>query len=180
MWIKEKECYNIIKECWSDEMSNDIFDKMGRCCIRLEQWGGRMIQELRRNLISCRREMQQLRSRRDALGVGRYGEVRWKYLKLLAKQETYRSQRAKQFWLRDRDKNTRFFHKYASTRKEHNKIKRLKDDQGVWQELDQEIQLVITRYFENIFTTADSGEQMSDRVKFQGITEEQSHNFWFL
>ncbi|XP_074337634.1 uncharacterized protein LOC141674831 [Apium graveolens] len=176
MWIKEKECYNIIKDCWNEDVSIDIFDKMGRCCIRLEEWGGGLIKDLRKKLKLCRQEMQVLRGRRDSVGVGRYGEVRWRYLKLLEKQETYWSQRAKQFWLKDGDKNTRFFHRYASIRKEHNKIKRLKDEHGVWQESDEEIQAIISKYFEQIFTRSRSGELIPDRIKFQSITEEQSHN----
>ncbi|XP_074360805.1 uncharacterized protein LOC141701064 [Apium graveolens] len=141
MGIKEKECYNIIKDCWNEDVSIDIFDKMGRCCIRLEEWGGGLIKDLRKKLKLCRQEMQVLRARRDSVGVGRYGEVR-----------------------------------YASTRKEHNKIKRLKDEHGVWQESDEEIQAIISKYFEQIFTRSDSGELIPDRIKFQSITEEQSHN----
>lgn len=42
--------------------------------------------------------------------------------------------------------------------------------------MDVEIQDVITRYFENIFTTNQAGEILSDRINFQSITEEQSQN----
>lgn len=38
VWIKENDCYNIIKDCWTDESSGDILDKMGRCCVKLEEW----------------------------------------------------------------------------------------------------------------------------------------------
>lgn len=50
-------------------------------------------------------------------GIHMYNDVRWEYMKLLDKQETYWKQCAKQFWLQGRDKNTRFFHCYASGRK---------------------------------------------------------------
>lgn len=66
-------------------------------------------------------------------------------------------QQAKQFWLRDGDKNTRFFHKYASARKEHNQIRRLKHEEGEWKEKDEEIQDLITTYFANLFQSQDPG-----------------------
>ncbi|KAL8122746.1 hypothetical protein AgCh_010940 [Apium graveolens] len=67
-----------------------------------------------------------------------YDDARWEFLKLLEKQEEYWKQRAKQFSLREGDKNTRFFHKFASTRKRNNQIKRLKDDNGEWKETNEE------------------------------------------
>ncbi|XP_074323308.1 uncharacterized protein LOC141660240 [Apium graveolens] len=58
MWIKDKECYNnIIKDCWWDDIFNEILEKMARC-IRLEEWGGDLIKDLKRKLITRRRELQ--------------------------------------------------------------------------------------------------------------------------
>lgn len=174
MWIQEKDCRNIIEDCWKNGDSNDLLEKMARCCARLEEWGGGMLREMKLRIVNCRKEMQRLRSRRDEVGIRRYGEIRWEFLKLLDKQEVYWSQRAKQYWLRDGDKNTRFFHKYASTRKEHNRIKKLRDEDGEWKDTDAEIQEVIIKYFENMFRTVAIEEQMSDRMEFKRITEEQS------
>lgn len=73
--------------------------------------------------------------------------MRWMYLCLLEKQEIYCKQRLKQFWLKEGDKNSRFFHKFASIRRWNNPIKRLKDVNGEWTEIDAEVQGVITQYF---------------------------------
>lgn len=88
-----------------------------------------------------------MRSRRGAYGVNLYNEAKWNYLKLLEKQEVLWSQRAKQYWLKHGDNNTRFFHRFASTRKEHNKIRRLKDADGNWRDTEEAIQGTIIKYF---------------------------------
>lgn len=93
-------------------------------------------------------------------------------MKLLEKKEIFWWQRAKQFWLRDGDKNTKFFHKYASTRKEHNKIKRLKDENDEWKESDEEIQGLITDYFDSIFRTSGGEETLSDIIRFKHLHED--------
>lgn len=95
------------------------------------------------------------------------------YLRLLEKQEIFWKQRAKQYWLKVGDNNTRFFHKFASVRKEHNRIKKLKDENGEWQETEDGIQNTIVKYFENIFTATETEEQMSERINFRCITKEQ-------
>lgn len=172
MWIREQDCRNIIQECWNKKGVTDIMDKMIECCAKLEEWGGGMLKEMRGILANYRKELGKLRSRRDSSGVQEYNQLRWEYLRLLEKQKIFWKQRAKQFWLHEGDKNTRFFHKYASVRKEHNKITKLKDDQGVWRETDQEIQEVIVNYFENIFQTLSMGEQLSDRDTVRRVTDE--------
>lgn len=79
--------------------------------------------------------------------------MRWNYMRLLEKQEIFWRQRAK-----DGDNNTHFFHKFASVRREHNKVKRLKVANGEWRETEDEIQDTIVKYFENIFLETDAGE----------------------
>lgn len=83
----------------------------------------------------------------------------------------YWRQQAKQYWIKEDDKNTRFFHKYASCRKEHDKIRRLKDENGVWYDTDEGIQNLITGYFANIFTAKPTGEILSERITFTQVTE---------
>lgn len=86
--------------------------------------------------------------------------MRWDYLKLLEKQEVYWHQRAKQFWLQSGDRNTRFFHNYATTRKVNNYIQGLKDQNGEWQERESKIQDIIVEYFEELFTTSSNDEEI--------------------
>lgn len=69
----------------------------------------------------------------------------------------------KQFWLQDGDKNTRFFHNYASGRKKMNTLQRIKNDGGEWEENTKEIQDVIENYFSKLFTAKTLDGRMSDR-----------------
>ncbi|WOG99649.1 hypothetical protein DCAR_0519003 [Daucus carota subsp. sativus] len=95
MWIQEKECRNIVQECWRDEDNSDIMRKMAKCSARLEEWGGGMIRDLKNKISNYLKDMQRLKSRRDTSGVRMYNEARWNYLRLLEKQEVFWRQRAK-------------------------------------------------------------------------------------
>lgn len=176
MWIQEKECRSIIQECWGEGDNDGILRKMANYSARLEEWGGGMTRDLNNRISNYRRDMQRLKSRRDTCGVRMYNEARWNYLRLLEKQEIFWRQRANQFWLKDGDKNTRFFHKVATVRKDHNRIKRLKNDAGEWQDTDESIQNTIIKYFENIFTSTNVDEQMPDGVMFKRITDNQKES----
>lgn len=101
------------------------------------------MQEVRKKIKHCRTVMRRNRARRDRDGIHIYDEARWEFLKLLEHQEVYWKQRSIQFWLREGDHNTKFFHKYATGRKKNNKITKLKDKNGDWAEHNEGLQKVI-------------------------------------
>lgn len=118
--------------------------------------------------------MKKFRSRRDREGIRKYDDARWEFLKLLEKQEIYWKQRSKQFWLREGDQNTKFFHNYATGRKKRNQIKKLKDKNGVWKENKDELQQIITEYFEDLFKASGVDGSLSDREVVNHVTLEQN------
>jgi hypothetical protein len=50
---------------------------------------------------------------------------------LMVQDDVYWRQRAKKHWYKDGDKNTKFFHASATTRKKVNRILSLEDENGV-------------------------------------------------
>lgn len=61
--------------------------------------------------------------------ITRKGATKWK-------------QRAKQQWLNDGDKNTKFFHKCASQRRKTNKISTIIDEEGYFTSVPSEINCI--------------------------------------
>ena len=72
---------------------------------------------------------------------------------LLAQQEDYWKQRAKQFWPKGGDTNTKFFHNYALSRKRKNFVNALKNEAGDWVSWDNDLLQMMVEYFSEIFTS---------------------------
>jgi hypothetical protein len=72
---------------------------------------------------------------------------------LLEQEEIIWVQRARANWLKHGDRNTNFFHQYASARRQRNLIKGLVDDQGVRHEDIEEMKVITRDYFANLFTS---------------------------
>lgn len=97
IWLKEKECENVVKHGWRDTEGLSIMEKIQYCGIKLQEWGGGISNEFKQQAKEFRDRLKKLRSRRDTYGIQQYNDVRWEYLNLLEKQEIYWKQRAKSF-----------------------------------------------------------------------------------
>lgn len=68
---------------------------------------------------------------RQGEGNSEFFKARDEYYDILNQQEIYWKQKAKTFWLKDGDQNSKYFHAQASHRRKNNSITKLKDEEGV-------------------------------------------------
>lgn len=81
--------------------------------------------------------------------------LRSKYEDLLAKEEIYCHQRSRIRWITHGDKNTKFFHAYASWRKRKNSIQQILNDDNQWIQNCSEIIRPFVNHFRAIFSTTN-------------------------
>ena len=72
----------------------------------------------------------------------------------MAYEEIFCKQRSRADRLKEGDKNTKFFHHKASSRKKNNKIWGIEDETRRWIENVEEIEYEFCTYFTNLFTTS--------------------------
>ena len=74
---------------------------------------------------------------------------------LLDDKEIFWGQRAKVHWLKEGDRNTKFFHAQASKRRKQNMITRIWDKFGRWCVDKDSIANAAVTYFEDIYSTSN-------------------------
>lgn len=175
-WLREKDCLRIVQNSWEEAVGFGIVEKIKICGVKLQEWAGGLYNEYKMQSVAYRKQLRKLRSRRDRQGIQLYNDIRWKYLNLLEKQEIFWKQRAKTFWLREGDQNTRFFHQFASTRKRNNVLHRIKDNTGAWQETNAGIRDVIVDYFSQLFIATVREGKLTEREKVQQVEESDNED----
>lgn len=71
----------------------------------------------------------------------------------MEQEEVHWQQRSKVEWLKNGDKNTKFFHTCANQRRSSNKIWVVCDMEGNLRETQEDIGNAFVKYFTNLFTT---------------------------
>ncbi|XP_073041827.1 uncharacterized protein [Primulina eburnea] len=108
-------------------VNTDLVSKLCYCAGKLDAWGRTRVQ---------------------------YKDLKNKLSDLYIRQEGYWQQRAKAYWLRDGDSNTRYFHAAASMKKKNNTSTKLRDDNGTYHEDIDEICGVVQNYFHSLFASS--------------------------
>lgn len=141
----------IMDKVWRQNSDSDFYTKLGKCTRELKMWGEKLGTNFKDRIEQSRGRMIQYRGKRDAFSIQCYDDSLKEYSKLLAQQEDFWKQRAKQHWLKTADCNSKYFHTYASARRKKNLVTRLKDNSGTWQEKNGGLEELVGSYFEGLF-----------------------------
>lgn len=68
VWLREKECRNVVRNGWEMATELDILGKIRLCGVKLQEWGGGVSNEYKLKLHNCRMILRKLRSRRMSRG----------------------------------------------------------------------------------------------------------------
>ena len=85
---------------------------------------------------------------------------------ILMDEEIYWKQRSRADWLKEGDKNTKFFHGKTTARRKKNRIWGIEDNFGRWIEKPNEVEHEFCNYFTNLFTsTQPSQDQIAEALE---------------
>ncbi|XP_074271391.1 uncharacterized protein LOC141595328 [Silene latifolia] len=129
--VGEEGCEEAIMRAWCGGGEDDILDRLRRCEEELLAWKGLSIGKIMRDVAKKRKRLV-------VLNEGVRSEARVKDRNQLVKEiamplkqeELFWRQRSRSIWLREGDRNTKFFHRKATQRREKNMILKLIDDEG--------------------------------------------------
>ncbi|XP_075649952.1 uncharacterized protein LOC142620474 [Castanea sativa] len=137
MWVKNDECRAIIESSWGMGIDlstpKGIMENIKHCAAELCSWSSEAYGQIPKNIQAKRLALNSLsQSNRDGALSNKINGLRKEINSLLDDEELYWGQRAKAHWLKEGDKNTKFFHAQASERRRQNTINGIWDEQGNW------------------------------------------------
>lgn len=155
VWAKDERCHDVIRRKWG----------LGQqfCTQKMEAMKGLDIEFDEYRLSNIRKEIGRIENflkdsnmwEDSAEDLAKYKDLDKKLKELLKNEETMWHQRSRVMWLKDGDKNTKFFHNKAIQRKKVNGIKKIRDEEGTWWRGGYHVERVLVFYFSSLFTSSN-------------------------
>ncbi|XP_074327612.1 uncharacterized protein LOC141665526 [Apium graveolens] len=173
-WLLEPMCQQLVSAYWKEDGEIDIQSKVKACSEVLVVWGKEITGNFGKVIKECKRQLKKLRNKDDDQPIQEFLEVKKKLHLTLDQREIFWRQRSKQLWLKSGDKNSRYFHAAATTRKKNNQITKLQDLEGTWKEWDNGLENLIINYYRELFSGSQSHWEEVVKNVPTSITQDQN------
>jgi hypothetical protein len=180
-WFREKDFRDVVLHAWEEAsvvgQEAGVLGKLGHLHATLHKWDNSVLQKPKKRLRQAQREFERAVSQ----AITDESEAKAKELSeliemLLEQEEVHWLQRSRANWLSQGDRNTTFFHNYASARHKKNFIKKLKNDAGSWVEGTESLKPVIFQYFSNLFSSEVQEIDLKFLDKIQGKVSQEMND----
>jgi hypothetical protein len=158
IWAKDPRCYNVIDEAWKNEFyGSDSFilcRKQFSITAALKKWN-------KETFGLCQTRIKELSTKLEQVQAGSVSEknslmeasIQKELNSWLLNNESLWKQKSRQVWLKEGDKNYKFFHLSTIIRRRRNAIDAIKGDDGVWITNKAEIRNHIVSRFQSLYTS---------------------------
>ncbi|KAF7843157.1 ribonuclease H [Senna tora] len=153
-WMQHDDFKQFLKDNWNINaelkcMLNDLTEK-------LKKWNKETFGDIKRRkntLLKRMKGIQCAQERRYNPFLNKLGKkLAVELEKVLNQEEALWFQKARCQWIKDGDRNTRYYHTKAINRRKRNKIIMLRNNEGAWTENLEEIKAIIVNFFKELFS----------------------------
>ncbi|XP_022573038.2 uncharacterized protein LOC111214447 [Brassica napus] len=157
----------VVKADWESSVSDShssLYEKISRTRRAISKWKRQnpsnneiLIAELKEKIDKAQAD--------DSVSSEEELELKWKLCAAYREEEIYWKQKSRMLWLREGDRNTRYFHAKTKQRRARNRITRIKNSMNHWVETEEGIEEVATVYFQQLFTSSNPST-IDDTIRY--------------
>ncbi|XP_074278131.1 uncharacterized protein LOC141601730 [Silene latifolia] len=155
IWLGEEGCEDAVQR-GVEKGHGDLMRTLRECARELQGWKKMSIWKIKRSIELKQKSLAWLNGEeRTESNVRKRKKIVAEIGELSRQEELYWRQRSRALWLKDGDRNTKFFHNKAGERKRKNFIGMLIDDAGVERVGGEAVAKVANDYFVELFTSSN-------------------------
>ncbi|MCH83137.1 endonuclease/exonuclease/phosphatase family protein, partial [Trifolium medium] len=155
-WLADPSFDDFVRHSWGTSSADDIMNKLNSCASDLTRWSKDNFHNLHRQIDSYHKKLERARNNVDEANINYFNALKRRLTVLLTQEDRFWRQRAKTFWYKDGDLNTKFFHAAATLRKKVNRIEVLTDNNNVECRSQEGMVAIARDYFLNLFQKQSS------------------------
>uniref|UniRef100_A0A453D5J8 Reverse transcriptase domain-containing protein n=1 Tax=Aegilops tauschii subsp. strangulata TaxID=200361 RepID=A0A453D5J8_AEGTS len=170
-WLQEEGCSEVIGEAWEAGLyggQGGVSAAMKNVATLVEKEAKEVVGEIEGRLKKARKDLERcMRCPVSEEKIAEEARLRCVVNDLEEKKNTKEKQRSRVSWLKDGNRNTRYFMAFASARRKMNRVKELKKEDGSVVKEGEELTNYICSYFQDLFTsrTGNRLHELIDKVE---------------
>ncbi|XP_042942883.1 uncharacterized protein LOC122277065 [Carya illinoinensis] len=162
-WTYSEDCYKVVEEAWkvppvAGNIVNLTSKNLQHCQQKLTQWSKQKFGYSKKRIQDQLAHLSYLQDRNSGHLIDEIKKVQREVGVILDSDNMRWKQRAKQRWLREGDRNTKFFHQAASQRRKTNMVKKLVDSNDQPVTSSKGISEMFQSYFTDLFTSSNPSQ----------------------
>jgi hypothetical protein len=187
MWEREESLYDEVKNAWKETgaMQNlgHVRNSLKGVMTSLKRWSQAKFGVVSKEIKKIRKRMEELIVQNPSEDQPELNGLRERMDKLLHREEIMWLQRSRVSWLREGDRNTKYFHRKAVGRAKKNKIKSLRKTDGHITKQKVEMECMACNFFKELYRAAPmvQSQEVLDLVQPKitaEINEALCKDFW--
>ena len=178
-WLQREGIQQVIEKAWSKEEQGSrmfkVTKKVKNCRIELLKWRNTFQANSRQKISELKKDFERVKessldNRKEILA-----HIKDQLKAAYKEGENFWCQKARINWLREGDKNTKYFHSYVKGKRVSNRIRTLQRGNGSWTTNEEEIVTEISDFFKDLFNSGRRGDmsEILDGIP-QSITQEMN------
>ncbi|CAE6215539.1 unnamed protein product [Arabidopsis arenosa] len=155
--LKEnEEVTSLIKEAWEFDKEESVEGKLTRCRREIIAWTRIKHQNSQKLIEENRQKLEEAMVSQDP-DPTLISTINHNLLLAYKSEEDFWKQRSRLLWLSLGDRNSGYFHAITRGRAAINKFSVIEDNDGIPQFEEEDMLKVITKYFDNLFLSQETG-----------------------
>ncbi|XP_071924940.1 uncharacterized protein [Coffea arabica] len=147
-WLHKEGIQKVVEQAWNKEEHG----------IELLKWRNEVQSNSRSKINDLKQELDRVRNSGLDKRNGELKEIKKQLAEAYKEEEIFWSQKARISWLREGDKNTKYFHSYVKGRRVSNNLSKIQREDGSWTNNEDEVVTEIADYFKKLFTSGGRDE----------------------
>jgi hypothetical protein len=137
---------------------NNFSVKLEACVKSVLSWRKEINSTTQRAIAQLQKRLLLLQTKEDGSAEVEIKKIQLELHGLLNKEELWWRQRAKEDWLKYGDRNTKFFHACANSKRRQNHVGRIMDETGLTWDTEGAVEGAFVSYFTSLFTRGPDGD----------------------
>uniref|UniRef100_A0A803P0S6 Reverse transcriptase domain-containing protein n=1 Tax=Cannabis sativa TaxID=3483 RepID=A0A803P0S6_CANSA len=166
-WTSDPSCKTVVQDAWklavSGAKSFQLVSRISNTRKMLSKWNREVFGFCKEKLVALEALLLEVQQRNPSpVNLKLEADILLEIEEVSSRQSNIWRQKSRELWLRDGDRNTRFFHASTVIRRKRNFISSVSDDGVFWLRTRQEIGNYFTNNFKEVFSSShpDIGQDL--------------------